>query len=166
MVELKKLSREAVPAALDKAHRYRLLNEAWEAESICRDVLEVDEENPRALTTLLLALTDQFDEPGGATVEQAREVLSRLGDEYSREYYGGIICERRAKAQLRADLPASAHLVYDWFRQALERFERAAALRPAGNDDALLRWNACARLLQRHPELVPESDEPFRTWLE
>ena len=35
MFELKPLSREAIPRALEKAERYRLLNEPAEAESIC-----------------------------------------------------------------------------------------------------------------------------------
>ena len=35
----------------------------------------------------------------------------------------------------------------------MELFEQAEALRPPGNDDALLRWNACARMLNRHPEM-------------
>ena len=38
-----------MPAALEKALRYRLLNEPVEAESICRDVLEVDPDNQAAL---------------------------------------------------------------------------------------------------------------------
>jgi hypothetical protein len=27
-------------------------------------------------------------------------------------------------------------------------------VKPANNDDALLRWNACARLFHQHPELM------------
>ena len=56
MYELKPLSREAIPAALEKAHRYRLLNEALEAESICRDILAADPVNQEATVTLLLAI--------------------------------------------------------------------------------------------------------------
>src|SRR6266436_320626 len=55
MFELKRLSLEAVPAALERALRYRLLNEPAEAESICHDVLEIDPENQEALVMLLLA---------------------------------------------------------------------------------------------------------------
>ena len=57
MSELKKLSKEAIPAALEKAERYRLLNEPGEAESICLDILAIDPENQRAIIMLLLALT-------------------------------------------------------------------------------------------------------------
>ena len=54
--ELKTLHPDAVPRALAKAERYRLLNEPSQAESICRDVLAVDAANQDALTMLLLAL--------------------------------------------------------------------------------------------------------------
>src|SRR6185295_15240261 len=101
MYQLKPLSREAIPAALEKAHRYRLLNEPLEAESICRDILDVEPDNEEAIVSLLLALTDQFEERPNPCLEQAREVLSRMPDEYSRIYHAGIICERRAKAQLK-----------------------------------------------------------------
>ena len=60
MFQLKPLSPEAVPAAIEKAMRYRLLNEPAEAESICLDVLEIDSTNQRALVILLLSITDQF----------------------------------------------------------------------------------------------------------
>ena len=46
----------------------------------------------------------------------------------------------------------------------MTRYEKAEAIRPAGNDDALLRWNACARLLMRDQHLVPaveEREEPL-----
>ena len=59
--ELKTLHAEALPRALEKAERYRLLNEPSEAESICLDVLAIDRDNQAALVTLLLALTDQFE---------------------------------------------------------------------------------------------------------
>jgi hypothetical protein len=101
MFELKPLSQEAVAAALEKAMRYRLLNEPAEAESICHDVLRVDPENQQALVILLLALTDRFGKGYGVGVLQAQEVLPRLRDAYERAYYAGIICERQAKARLR-----------------------------------------------------------------
>ena len=57
---LKPMSKDAVPGALAKAERYRLLNEPGEAESICLDILQVDPQNEDALVMMLLALTDQF----------------------------------------------------------------------------------------------------------
>ena len=40
-----------------------------------------------------------------------------------------------------------------------EIFEEAERLRPAGNDDAILRWNACVRFLQSHKQLGPKTEE-------
>jgi hypothetical protein len=154
--ELKPLSREAIPAALEKAHRYRLLNEPVEAESICRDILDIDAGNQEALVTLLLALTDQFEDHLGPAGEQAREVLARIRDEYVRIYHTGIACERRAKAHLKRGGPRSKHLAYDWLRQAMDCYERAAAVRPQGNDDAILRFNTCVRILRAKPDLGPD----------
>src|SRR6185503_18127748 len=105
MFELKPLSKEAIPAALEKAMRYRLLNEPGEAESICHDVLNIDPENQQALVTLLLALTDRFEKGYAVGVMHAREVLPRLHDPYERAYYAGIICERQAKSHLRRGNP-------------------------------------------------------------
>jgi hypothetical protein len=104
--ELKPLTREAIPKALEKAERYRLLNEPAQAESICLDVLQIDPGNQQALVMLLLALTDQFEQGMAGTVTQAREVLTRLTDEYARLYYAGIIAERRAGARLQHEAPA------------------------------------------------------------
>src|SRR4051812_7969768 len=75
MFELKSLTREAVPAALEKAHRYRLLNEPEQAESICHDVLRIDPDNQEALTTLILALTDRFAGPRPVSPRVARDFL-------------------------------------------------------------------------------------------
>lgn len=161
MFELKTLSKEAVPRALEKAERYRLLNEPNEAESICLDVLRVAPDNQQALVVLLLALTDQFEH--GTTAGEARQVLPRLHEEYDRLYYEGLICERQAKAQLRRGGPGARFAAYEWFREAMSWYERAEAVRLAGNDDAALRWNACARALMQNRELEPaprEGPEP------
>ena len=165
MFELKRLSLDAVPAALEKAHRYRLLNEPMEAESICRDVLAVDPDNQQAMVTLLLALSDQFEDRLAAAHEAARQALAGIRDDYGRLYYGGILAERRGKAQLKRGGQAG-NGVYEWLRQAMELYERAAEVRPHGNDDAILRWNACARVLIDHPSLVPAGEERFQAWLE
>ena len=37
--------------------------------------------------------------------------------------------------------------------------EQAISIRPEGEDSSILRWNTCARVLQRHPDLVPESED-------
>ena len=166
MFELKRLTPDGIAAALEKAHRYRLLNEPGDAESICRDVLAIDPDNQEGLITLVLALSDQLDERMSAAFDEAQRLLPRLEDEYRRHYYSGILCERRGKAQHKRGAMRAGHAVYDWYRQAMAHYDRAAAMRPAGNDDSLLRWNACARVLEAHPELQPESEDAFRGWLE
>jgi hypothetical protein len=156
--KLKTLSAEAVPRALARAERYRLLNEPGEAQSICLDALEIQPDNQEALTTLLLALSDQFDEDVSC-VADAWATVARLRDEYERAYYTGLVHERRAKALLRHGTPGSGPQAYEWLRSAMAWYEKAEAIRPAGNDDALLRWNACARLIMRDPHLVPIAEE-------
>ena len=149
-MELKPITREGVPAALQKAERYRLLNDSSAAESICLDILEVDGENQQALIMLLLSITDQFAEEMSDSVRRARDVLPRLKDEYKRAYYAGIICERRAKAQLHRGALGSSEVAAEWFHEAMTWYERAEAMRPAGNDEAILRYNTCVRMLGRH----------------
>lgn len=165
MFELKPLSKKGIPAALEKAERYRLLNEAREAESICLDILEVEPENQEALVILLLSVTDQFGRGMQVDASQARELLPRLKDEYARSYYAGIICERQGKATLNQGVPGAKYLAYEWFADAMEHFEKAAAIRPAENDDAILRWNTCVRLIMRN-NLEPRQEEDHQFFLE
>ena len=159
MFELKTLSPEAVPRALAKAERYRLLNEPGEAESICRDALDADPDNQEALVTLLLALTEQFDDDATVTVNEAWVCAGRIRSDYDRAYYTGIVWERRAKARLRRGVPDCGPRAYEWFREAMSFYEQAEAIRPPGNDDARLRWNTCARLIMRDRRLVPATVE-------
>jgi hypothetical protein len=158
MSELKSLSEEAIPAALEKAMRYRLLNEPAEAESICLDVLKTDPENQEAIITLLLALTDRFTKGYGVSDTQAKELLARIKGDYDRTYYSGIFAERRAKTKLTQNTPDCRYQAYDLFGDAMSWFEKAEKIRPPGNDDALLRWNTCARTIERN-KLVPRDEE-------
>jgi len=152
---LKRLSKEAVPAALDKAHHYRLLNEPTEVQSICLDVLEIEPENQRALVMLLLSWTDRFHHGGAPLLAAAREIVPRLDSEYARAYYGGIVLERWAKAKLRRGGVGAAEGVHDLLRQAMARFEEAIAIGKPGDDEAILRWNTCFRLLEDRDEVAP-----------
>ena len=165
MFDLKPLSREAIPAALERATRYRLLNEPAEAESICLDVLRADPDNQQALVVLLLALTDRFNKGYGVSDTQTQELLSRLQGGYDRAYYAGIICERKAKAQLHQGTPGSGFTAYELFRNAMDWFEKAEVIRPAGNDEALLRWNTCARIIMRN-KLAPRPQDEYAPSLE
>jgi hypothetical protein len=156
--ELKDISPEAVPRALEKAERYRLLNEPGEAESICRDVLKVDPDNQDALRSLILALTEQFHDDA-STVVEARAAVGQLRDDYERAYFAGIVAERRAKARLRNGMPGCGPQAYEWLRDAMNHYDKAEGIRPAGNDDARLRWNACARLIMHDHQLVPIGED-------
>ena len=116
--QLKTLSPEAVARALARAERYRLLNEPGEAVSICLDALEVQPDNQAALTTLLLALTEQF-ENDTSCVAEAWTAVARLSDDYERAYYSGIVYERRAKSRLRHGMPGCGPQAYEWLRDAM-----------------------------------------------
>ncbi len=166
MFELKPISRDAIPEALEKADRYRLLNEPMGAESICRDVLRVDPGNQRALIALILSLTDQIGQRANEVVRECRELIPQLASEYHQYYYSGIVFERRAKCRLQVGGPGSGYVAYDFYRQAMEHYEKAHAMRPAGEDSSTLRWNTCARILDRHPELVPEPEDQTVQMLE
>jgi len=159
MFDLKPISRDAIPEALAKVERYRLLSEPWQAESICLDILRVEPEHQPALVMLLLSLTDQFGK--GVAIAKSREILPRLSGEYERAYYAGIICERWADSLLRQGSPGAGFTAYESLREAMQHYERAESLRPSGNDDALLRWNTCARILMRNRELRPRGEEAF-----
>jgi hypothetical protein len=156
---LKTLSPEAVARAVGKAERYRLLNEPAEAQSICLDALAIEPDNHDALVNLLLALTEQFEEDLPGAVAEALHVVNRMSDPYEHAYYSGIVWERRAKAQLHRGGLGLGPQVYGSLREAMTWYERAEAMRPAGNDDPLLRWNTCARLIMRDQRLAPVTEE-------
>jgi hypothetical protein len=158
MFTLKPISRDSVDGALAKAERYRLLNEPNEAESICRDILEVAPANRDARISLILALTDEFPRDDRAFASAAEETAG-LESAYDRAYYSGIAWERRAKAFHDANRPGSSGRVYEWIVKALGLFEEAERLRPTGNDDPILRWNACVRFLERHKSLKPATED-------
>jgi hypothetical protein len=157
MFELKPLHHDAIPAALDKANRYRLLNEPGAAESIYLDILAVEPENQEALKNIVLAMSDRFGKDYAVGDTHINDFVFRLTDQYEKAYYTGIVYERRAKATLeKGGLQA-----YELFTTAMDWFEKAEQIRPAGNDDAILRWNGCARIINRNslePHVMSASD--------
>ncbi len=168
MYELKFILTEAIPGALDKAERYRLLNEPHEAESICRDILQVDSDNQQGLVLLLLSLTDQFGRGCDVPLKSVQDLLTRLHGEYERAYYAGVILERWGKAQLQSGI--SSRTAYDWLREAMLCYDKADAIHPPDNAEAILRWNTCARIInqgsdqetttaRRTPALAPDCDD-------
>jgi hypothetical protein len=156
MIQLKPISKEGIPRALEKVERYRLLNEPAEAESICRDILEIDPDNQEALIMFILTLTDQFNK--GVTGREAYALIPRIKDDFKREYYRGIVRERQARAALDRSIPGSNHDAYEWLEDAMEAFEKADQLSASDNDDAILRWNTCARIVNKH-NLTPRPPE-------
>ena len=158
MFELKPISRDSVVGALAKAERYRLLNEPGEADSICRDILQIEPGNQQALISLVLALTDQLSNDLGAFA-RALATVDRLDTPYDRAYYAGIAWERRAKACYHGGALGANGYAYEWLINALQLFEQAEHFRSPGNDDAILRWNACVRFLSCHRDLGPRTRE-------
>ena len=163
---IKTIRASCIESALQKADKYRELAQPAEAESICRDVLEVDPDHQLALRILGLALTDRFESFSGALFGEARSVFARLRDPFERAFYAGLVHERQAKAQGAAHLPvASIRALFD---QALAHYAEAEPLSPPGNDDAILRWNSCVRALEALPDagrpeapVAPDWDTDF-----
>jgi len=154
--ELKTITPGGLQAAIERAEHYRLLNQPVQSKSICHDVLAVDPDNEQARVVLVLAMTDEFAS-GASSAGTAKEHADQLTDEYERSYYNGIIAERHTRALLTRG--RSAAFAYDGFRAAMEWFEKAAEMRPEGNDDAILRWNSCVRtIMEQH--LRPPEPEP------
>ena len=148
----KPISQGTIEAAFAKAERYRLLNEPREAESISLDILATVPGDQRALVLLLLSITDQFKDDLLPNVRRAQTLLERLDGEYSRYYYKGIILERSAKVHLANDSACKDRRVHDGFKEAMGWYEKAEALRPPDNEDSILRWNACARIVEARLE--------------
>jgi hypothetical protein len=155
MFELKKLHKDAIPAAIEKAKQYRLLNEPSAAQSICLDILEVDPDHQEALVIIVLAMTDRLTRDYSIGDSQIQTYLSRISDEHQRAYYTGIIFERRAKALLNKNSNGNEATIFELFRQAMEWFEKAEELSSDQNDNAILRWNQCARIIDSN-NLAPQ----------
>ena len=165
-LKLKSISKAGIAEAVSKAELYRFLNEPGEAESICRDILAVEPDHQVAMRLLALSITDQFTGGPADRHSEAESIFQGMKDPYERLYYTGIVHERRAKALLRSG--ARPHTVVILFEEAMNCFEHAEKIRPSGNDDAILRWNRCVRLLQsrsasewqREIEAFDASDSP------
>jgi tetratricopeptide (TPR) repeat protein len=154
--KLKTISKAGIPEAISKVELYRSLNEPEEAESICRDILAVEPEHQLALRLLGLAITDQFCGDAADRYGEAEGLFQGLVERYERLYYTGLLHERRAKAQMRVG--RTPHTLAPLFAEAMRCFAEAELIRPTGNDDAILRWNRCARLLQSHPGFIEQNE--------
>lgn len=164
MPEIKPLSHDAIPQALEKAKHYRLLNQPWQAESICRDILRTDPDHQGAIYTLVLAMTDQFERTYKSSVKKAHEMVERLTEAYEQEYCMGLICERQAKAALKRSTPRAGYIAFEFLDKAMEHFEKAEEIRPPDNELSILRWNSCVRFIEQHKlEAAPDDQrvQPF-----
>ena len=160
MFELKSINSAAIPAALERVERYRLLNEPRVAQSICQDILAIDPENQPALIQLILSMTDTFAQSTEVSAKAVFDLIPRLTNEYDRVYYTGVIHERQAKARLNRAYPGSNFDAYELLTEAMAWFEQAEAAHPEHNEDAVLRWNTCARLIMNKKlEARPLSDD-------
>jgi tetratricopeptide (TPR) repeat protein len=158
-LKLKAISKSGIAEAITKAELYRYLNEPEEAESICRDILAVDPNHMLGLRTLGLAITDQFTGELTDRYAEVEKIFQSLQESYERNYYTGLLCERRLKAQLRAG--RTLHTLLPLLERALQCFGEAERVRPPGNDDAILRWNRCVRLFESQPALESEEVPAF-----
>lgn len=157
-LKLKPIHFESIVAALAKAELYRNLNEPEEAESICQDILAIQPENQAALRMIGLAITDQFIGDLSDRYGEVQDFFRQLSDPYEQLYCLGLLYERRAKAQMRAGRPTPA--LAPLFEEAMRHFAEAEKIRPAANDESILRWNRCVRLLESLPG-VEQLDELF-----
>ncbi|MDQ3142480.1 MAG: hypothetical protein M3Q56_09580 [Bacteroidota bacterium] len=165
MFELKPISQTSIPEALQKAERYRFLNEPQLAESICHDILNIEPDNRLAIITLILSISDQLGRYPSVHMNAAKELIPLLSNDYEKNYYTGIIYERQGKAILTRGMIGDDYAAYDVLMEAMNYFEKAESIRPAGLDDALLRWNTCARLIMSH-DLHQRTEEKFEPMLE
>jgi hypothetical protein len=163
--ELKPISLQSIAHTLEKVERYRLLNEPVLAESICLDVLAIEPDHQHALISLLLARTDQFHSHSHAQPKGALEVLARIKGDYEQAYYAGVIWERLGNARIRHGDPGARASAYHALRDAMSHYERAMNFAPSGNDDAILRWNTCARVIMQNPDIQPLSENDPQAWL-
>jgi len=158
VMDLKPLSAKSIPGALEKAKHYRLLNEPSAAESICLDVLRVDPGNQEALIVLILAMSDHLGATYKICDQNVEDLLKQLESEYEREYYAGLVAERRGLAKLRSQNPGSGYVAYECFTTAMAYYEKAIGLSRSSGGEATLRWNTCARLIERN-NLAPRERE-------
>ena len=166
MLELKPLSEDSIPKAITRAKHYRLLNEPWQAESICRDILKIAPTHQSALLYLILAITDQFDSEFRSSESEAKQLCSELISEYEQKYYRGIIEERLGKTALGRKTPRAKFIAYEHYFSAMRFFEEAENIRPEGNQDAVLRWNACARVIKALKLQASEQDTGLQPFLD
>ena len=167
MFDLKPLSKDAIPKAIDRAKQYRQLNQPWHAESICRDVLAVDPDHQQNLIILFLAITDQFsNEKHGKSMRDAEEIIDLLRDGYQKDYARGIVFERQAMAAIRRGGPRANYIAYYHILKALDNYEKSGKSHPDKNEESVLRYNTCVRMIKEFDLKAAPDDDGSQGMLE
>ena len=92
-------------------------------------------------------------------INEAKELCQNLESDYEKVYYRGIISERYGKVALKRSTPRAKYIAYEHYRDAMIFFEKAQEIHPEGNQDAVLRWNACVRAIKEFKiEPAPDQD--------
>jgi hypothetical protein len=69
-------------------------------------------------------------------------------------------------AHIQHDVPGGASAAYHALRAAMSLFEEAAKYSPPGSEDAILRWNTCARVIMKSAEEEESlDDEQSDVWV-
>ncbi len=162
-MELHKIHPEAVDHSLEKARQYRSLLEPEMAISICLDIFAVDKNHQPALIVYILALTDSLAKSGMKKPDKfILDAIKRLDTKYNRFYYEGIFYERKARG-LIAHHTMSKSFAYRLLLDAMACYEKAEKLSDSANDDAVLRYNSCARVIENE-HLEPRQDIDDEHW--
>ena len=140
---VKRISTAGIAEAIAKAELYRSLSEPEEAESICRDILTIEPQHQLALR--LLGLPDRSVHRSWVrSYREAEEIFQQLNDRMNGTTTLG---SRTSDARKRSSKPGNCLLTVQALRTGSYLSQRLRNS-PAENDDAILRWNRCVRLLQ------------------
>lgn len=164
IIKYRLIHKDSIDIVLDKARQYRSLLEPDLAISICLDIFAVDAQHQEALVIYILALSDTLSHGGTGTHKPDKKILNaikQLKSKYQQDYYQGIFYERKARSLMRHAMSRS--FAYNLLFQAIECYQKAEKLSPKGNDDTILRHNACLRTIENE-HLQPRQDADDVDW--
>ena len=118
----------------------------------------MEPDHNEALIVLILAMSDNLDDGYRISDKRIEDLLEKLESDYERAYYTGLVAERRGLAKIRSQNPGSSYVAYECLTTAQRHFEEAIKLSHSTGGEATLRWNTCARLIERN-NLAPRPDE-------
>ncbi len=153
------IHKNTINSALDKAKQYRLLLEPELAVSICLDIFNIDKKHQETIIVYILALSDNLSKQKNDT--KIFDAIKLLTSEYHKKYYTGIYHERKALSLMKGNMSAS--FAYNLFTKAMDFYKQAIEISADDNDDAILRYNSCIRIIQ-HNRLSPRQDNDDVNW--